>query len=53
MELGLDTRDDFVRDMAAYAAVGVQTAIVTPTGGSPAEWIDGMAPAVARLADLG
>ena len=53
MELGFGSRDDFVRDMAAYAAVGVRTAIVTPTGRSPAEWIDGMAPAVARLADLG
>jgi alkanesulfonate monooxygenase SsuD/methylene tetrahydromethanopterin reductase-like flavin-dependent oxidoreductase (luciferase family) len=48
-----DTRDDFVRDMAAYAAVGVQTAIVTPADGSPAKWIDGVAPAVVRLAELG
>jgi F420-dependent oxidoreductase-like protein len=48
-----DTRDEFVRGMAAYAALGVQAAIVTPTIGSPARWIDDMAPAVARLAELG
>jgi hypothetical protein len=30
----------------------VHSAIVTPTTGSPARWIDGMAPAVAQLADL-
>jgi len=48
-----DTRDEFVRDMAAYAAVGVQSVIVTPTTGAPARWIDGIAPAVPRLADLG
>ena len=48
-----DTRDEFVRDMAAYAALGVHTAIVTPTVGSPARWIDGMAPAISPLADLG
>jgi alkanesulfonate monooxygenase SsuD/methylene tetrahydromethanopterin reductase-like flavin-dependent oxidoreductase (luciferase family) len=48
-----DTRDEFVRDMAAYAAVGVQAVIVTPTTGAPARWIDGMAPVVPLLADLG
>jgi hypothetical protein len=39
--------------MADYAALGVHTVIVTPTTGSPAAWIDGMAPAVPRLAELG
>lgn len=48
-----DTRDEFVRAMADYAKLGVHAAIVTPTTGSPAAWIDGMAPAVARLAELG
>jgi F420-dependent oxidoreductase-like protein len=48
-----DTLDEFVRDMAAYAAVGVQSVIVTPATGAPARWIGGMAPAVSRLADLG
>lgn len=48
-----DTRDEFVRDMADYAKLGVHAAIVTPTTGTPAAWIDGMAPAVPRLAELG
>ncbi|MFG3615975.1 LLM class F420-dependent oxidoreductase [Nocardia sp. NPDC047654] len=48
-----DNRDDFVRQMADYAKLGIDTAIVTPTTGSPAAWIDGMAPAVAQLAELG
>jgi alkanesulfonate monooxygenase SsuD/methylene tetrahydromethanopterin reductase-like flavin-dependent oxidoreductase (luciferase family) len=48
-----EKRDEFVRDMAAYAALGVHAAIVTPTVGSPARWIDAMAPAVPPLADLG
>ncbi|UJW31250.1 LLM class F420-dependent oxidoreductase [Saccharothrix sp. AJ9571] len=50
---GPDNRDEFVRAMAPYAELGVQTVIVTPTTGSPAAWIDGMAPAVPRLAELG
>ncbi|MFI9724277.1 LLM class F420-dependent oxidoreductase [Streptomyces sp. NPDC052396] len=50
---GPETRDEFVRRMAGYAELGVHTAIVTPTTGSPAAWIDGMAPAVAQLAELG
>ncbi|BCI51643.1 LLM class F420-dependent oxidoreductase [Mycolicibacterium litorale] len=45
--------DDFLRDMAEYAKVGVQTAIVMPPGGSPAAWIDAIAPVVPRLAELG
>jgi len=48
-----DTRDEFVRKMAGYAKLGVHTVIVTPTTGSPAAWIDGMAPAVLQLAELG
>jgi F420-dependent oxidoreductase-like protein len=47
-----DTRDEFVRAMADYATHGVDTVIVTPTDGSPAAWIDAMAPAVRQLADL-
>jgi hypothetical protein len=39
--------------MAGYAKLGVRTVIVTPTTGSPAAWIDGMAPAVPQLAELG
>jgi F420-dependent oxidoreductase-like protein len=46
-------RDEFVRDMAAYSAIGVQSVIVTPTAGAPARWIDGMAPAISLLAALG
>jgi F420-dependent oxidoreductase-like protein len=48
-----DTRDEFVRNMADYAKLGVHAAIITPTTGTPAAWIDGMAPAVPRLAELG
>lgn len=48
----LDTRDEFVRGMADYAALGIDAVLVTPTTGSPAAWIDGMAPAVAQLAEL-
>ena len=48
-----DTLDEFVSAMADYAALGIDTAIVTPTDGSPAKWIDGIAPAVKQLAELG
>ncbi|MEH3142795.1 MAG: LLM class F420-dependent oxidoreductase [Mycobacterium kyogaense] len=48
-----ETRDEFVRSMADYAALGVDTAIITPTTGSPAAWIDAMAPTVKQLAELG
>ncbi|UXA18080.1 LLM class F420-dependent oxidoreductase [Mycobacterium sp. SMC-4] len=48
-----ETIDEFVSSMAEYAAVGVHTAIVTPSTGAPASWIDAMAPAVPRLAELG
>ena len=47
-----ENRDEFVRQMADYAKVGVQAAIVMPTSGSPAAWIDSMAPAIAELAEL-
>ncbi|MEV6391128.1 LLM class F420-dependent oxidoreductase [Nocardia xishanensis] len=49
----LDTRDEFVRAMADYAKLGVQAVMVTPTTGSPAAWIDGFAPVVPQLAELG
>ncbi len=48
-----ETLDAFVRQMADYAKLGVQTAIVTPTTGSPAAFIDGMARSIPQLADLG
>jgi len=47
-----DNRDEFVRQMADYAELGVHTVIIIPTTGSPAAWIDAMAPAVPQLADL-
>lgn len=46
------TLDAFVRAMADYAALGVDAAMVTPTTGTPAAWIDAMAPAVPKLAEL-
>jgi F420-dependent oxidoreductase-like protein len=48
-----DTRDEFVRSMGDYAKLGIHEAIVTPTDGSPAKWIDSVAPAVTQLAGLG
>ncbi len=47
------TRDEFVTAMAGYAELGIDTAIANPTTGAPAAWIDGMAPAVKQLAELG
>ena len=47
-----ETRDEFVRQMADYAKLGVQTAIVTPTTGSPAAFIERMATTIPQLADL-
>jgi F420-dependent oxidoreductase-like protein len=48
-----DTQDEFVRNMADYAKLGVHTAIIAPSTGSPAAWVDGMAPVVPQLAELG
>lgn len=48
----LATRDEFVRAMGDYAKLGIDAAIVMPTTGSPAAWIDSMAPVVAQLAEL-
>lgn len=48
-----DTLDDFVSHMADYAELGIDTAIITPTTGAPASWIDAMSPAVPKLAELG
>jgi F420-dependent oxidoreductase-like protein len=50
---GPETADEFVAGMAEYAQIGVDAAIVTPTSGSPAAWIDAMAPTARRLAELG
>ncbi|AOS62936.1 LLM class F420-dependent oxidoreductase [Actinoalloteichus hymeniacidonis] len=47
------THDEFVRQMAGYAGLGVHRVIVMPTGGLPAAWIDGVAPIVPKLAELG
>ena len=47
-----DTLDDFVTHMADYAELGIDTAIITPTTGAPASWIDAMSPAVPKLAEL-
>jgi F420-dependent oxidoreductase-like protein len=48
-----ETRNEFVAQMADYAKLGVQTAITMPSDGSPAAWIDDMAPAFRQLAELG
>ncbi len=48
-----DDIDEFVDRMAGYAKLGIDSAIITPTTGAPAAWIDSMSPAVARLAELG
>lgn len=48
-----DTLDEFVTHMAEYAELGIDTAIITPTTGAPASWIDAMSPAVPKLAELG
>jgi hypothetical protein len=39
--------------MADYAKLGIQAVMITPTTGSPAAFIDGMAPVVPQLTDLG
>lgn len=48
-----DTRDEFVRSMADYAKLGIQAVMITPMTGSPSAFIDGMAPVVPQLTDLG
>ncbi len=47
-----DTRDEFVRLMGDYATLGVDEVIVFPDNGSPATWIDSIAPTVKQLAEL-
>ena len=47
-----ETRDEFVRAMADYAALGVDAVMVMPTTGAPAAWIDAMAPVVGQIAEL-
>jgi F420-dependent oxidoreductase-like protein len=46
-------RDEFVRDMADYAKLGVDAVDVMPTTGSPAAWIEELEPTVRKLAELG
>ncbi len=48
-----ESSDDLVHQLADYAALGVDLAIVGPRTGTPAAWIDSMAPAVPQLAELG
>ncbi|MFC8527758.1 LLM class F420-dependent oxidoreductase [Nocardia sp. NPDC057227] len=48
-----DDHDGFVRGLADYARIGVHQAIVMPPAGSPAAWIDSLAPVVPHLAELG
>ncbi|WP_127358364.1 LLM class F420-dependent oxidoreductase [Actinacidiphila soli] len=46
--------DAFVDDLAGYAKLGIETAIVPPPDATPAAWIENRcAPAVRRLAELG
>ena len=47
-----DIRDEFVRSMADYARLGIDTAIITPPTGSPSAWIEAMTPAVKQLAEF-
>jgi F420-dependent oxidoreductase-like protein len=45
--------DTFVKEMSAYAKLGVDTVIVMPPGDAPAKFIDDLgAPIAAKLADL-
>lgn len=50
---GPETRDDFVRIMGEYAKLGIDDVIVFPPTGSPAKWINSIAPAVKQLAEIG
>jgi F420-dependent oxidoreductase-like protein len=45
--------DEFVGSMAEYAKIGTHTVIASSMTGAPAAWVDGMAPAVQQLAELG
>jgi hypothetical protein len=46
--------DAFVDDMAGYAKLGIETAIVAPEDAVAATWIESRcAPAARRLAELG
>ncbi|CCH30830.1 Luciferase-like monooxygenase [Saccharothrix espanaensis DSM 44229] len=49
----VDTLDDFVRDVADYAELGIDTVILVPPGDAPARWVEQVAaPLVPRLKDL-
>ncbi len=48
-----ETRDAFLKEMSDLTKLGVHTAIVMPPTGSPAAWIDSIAPLVKPLAELG
>lgn len=44
--------DGFVEEMETYAAVGVQGVAVMPMDDDPVAWVEGLAPAVDRIAAL-
>ncbi|MFI0508907.1 F420-dependent oxidoreductase-like protein [Streptomyces canus] len=45
--------DAFLHDISGYAKLGIDTVILAPSTGAPAQWIERFtAPAVRRLADL-
>ncbi|MEU7528778.1 LLM class F420-dependent oxidoreductase [Saccharothrix sp. NPDC042600] len=49
----VDTIDEFLRDIADYAELGIDTVILVPPGDAPAAWIEEVAaPLVPRLAEL-
>jgi F420-dependent oxidoreductase-like protein len=49
----IDDADGFAADMAPYAKLGFDTAIVVPPGDAPAKWIDELCtPIAARLSNL-
>ncbi|MFI9812489.1 LLM class F420-dependent oxidoreductase [Saccharothrix variisporea] len=49
----VETIDDFLRDIADYGALGIDTVILVPPGDAPAAWVEEVAtPLVPRLADL-
>lgn len=48
-----DDLDAFTRDITGYTKLGIDTVILAPRTGAPAEWIERFtAPAVQRLAEL-
>lgn len=48
-----DSADAFVSQMEGYARLGVEEIMVMPSGPDPVAWVEGLAPTVERLRDLG